>query len=32
MITVIEHVESRYGDVAGYLRSIGLSENEIAAL
>jgi len=32
MITVIEHIEFRYGSVAGYRSSIGLTENEIAAL
>lgn len=32
MITVIEHIESRYGSVAGYLTSIGLTDAEIAAL
>lgn len=32
MTTVIEHIESRYGSVAGYLASIGLTGNEIAAL
>lgn len=32
MITVIEHVESHYGSVTGYLTSIGLTDNEIAAL
>jgi protein-tyrosine phosphatase len=32
MIAVIEHIESRYGSVAGYLTSIGLTEKEIAAL
>ena len=32
MITVIEHVESRYGSVADYLITIGLTTDEIAAL
>jgi protein-tyrosine phosphatase len=32
MISVIDHIESRYGSVAGYLSSIGLTDTEIAAL
>jgi protein-tyrosine phosphatase len=32
MTTVVEHVEFRYGSVAGYLSSIGLTDAEIAAL
>lgn len=32
MINVIDHIESRYGNVAGYLSSIGLTDTEIAAL
>lgn len=32
MIAVVEHIESRYGSIAGYLTSIGLTGNEIAAL
>jgi protein-tyrosine phosphatase len=32
MTTVIEHIEQRYGSVAGYLLSIGLSAEQIADL
>jgi protein-tyrosine phosphatase len=32
MTTVIEHIEARYGSVAGYLTSIGLTDADIAAL
>ena len=32
MVTVVRHVEERYGGVPGYLRSIGLSQIEIDAL
>ncbi|MDR6171477.1 protein tyrosine/serine phosphatase [Curtobacterium sp. SORGH_AS776] len=32
MTTVIERVERRWGSVDGYLRSIGLRDEEIAAL
>lgn len=32
MIAVIEHVESRYGSVSGYLTSLGLNESEIDVL
>lgn len=32
MTRVVEHVESRYGSVAGYLSSIGLTDTEIALL
>jgi protein-tyrosine phosphatase len=32
MVAVIEHIESHYGTVAGYLSSIGLTDKEIAAL
>jgi protein-tyrosine phosphatase len=32
MTTVIEHIESHYGTVGGYLASIGLTDKEIAAL
>jgi len=32
MIAVIEHIEFRYGSVAGYLTLIGLTDKEIAAL
>lgn len=32
MITVIEHIEQQYGSVGDYLRSLGLSDEQIAAL